>query len=286
MRIIIIIIIIAINNVAMANNQPLKINAGIIPIGSLLAMLNTGINNSIGVILANQNMSPHEAAINVKEMQAIKDSNVLVLVNRNFEYEIAENINKDKTQVIYLDKLLKHVSADPHFWLDANIAKEILQELAVELGKIDPKNAKAYLKNAAKFSAEIADMQKSLQKDFTSVKSHFMVYHEAWNYFIKANGLTNYYKGSITRENSSHHDIDTALGVQDIINLANFVKKNNVVCIFIEPQFDDAVLMDFIVKHNIKTAVLNPIGEITNPLSDSYFLMMRENARQLKSCAS
>ncbi|MDR2007854.1 MAG: metal ABC transporter substrate-binding protein [Alphaproteobacteria bacterium] len=286
-KIIIIIGIIAINNIATASSAPLKINAGIIPVGSLVSMLNSGTKNEVNVILSNPNMSPHESIINVKEMQAIKDSDVLILVSKNFEHEIAANINTTKTKVIYLDELISNVSPnDPHFWLDINIAKEILQVLAVELGKIDPNNAKAYRHNATKFSDKIAELGKDMQKNLASVQNNFMVYHDGWSYFIKANHLNAYYKGSITKESADHHDMDTILSAQDIIKLTAFVKKNNVVCIFIEPQFTDTTLLDFIAKNNLKTAVLNPIGEMKPSLVESYFLMMRNNAKQLKSCAS
>ncbi|MDR0484148.1 MAG: metal ABC transporter substrate-binding protein [Alphaproteobacteria bacterium] len=284
-KIIVIIAIIAINNIAYAKTQPLTITTGIIPIGSLVSMLNSNTDNEINVVLANPNVSPHDSAINVKEMQAIKNSDVLILVSKNFEQEIIPNIDTTKTTVIYLDELLG-VSQDYHFWLDTTMTQKILKVLAVELGKIDPNNAKIFQSNALKYSSKIEGLKKEMQVDLSLVKNNFMVYHNAWNYFIRDNNLLKYYQGSITKENEHHHDIDTTLGVQDIIKLGEDVKQKNIVCILTEPQFEDSTINNFIAKNHIRTAELNPIGKITSPLADSYFLMMKENAKQLKSCVN
>lgn len=313
---IIIITIMVINNIAYAKNDTnLSISASIIPLQSLVQMVIDGTHNSVNVILDNSNTSPHDSTINYREMKIIKNSSILFVVSKNFEQEIIKNVDA-KTKIIYLDEKLNsplndfnelsykkashneehehshdhndhhhsHDVKDYHIWLDTNKTQQILYVVANELALLDTQNKAKYLENAKKYSAKIQDLQAEITKDLASIKGSFMVYHNAWGYFVKQNSLYKNYKGSIIANEADHSHIDTNLSAKNVIELSNYLLKEKVSCILLEPQFEDKTVQTIIKKNNLKTAILDPIGKQNKDLTTNYFIMMKKNTQQLKSC--
>ncbi len=316
-RIIMIIITIAISNIANAQkNNILNITTSIIPLQSLVSMVTSGTNDSVDVILSKSNVSPHDSTLNYREMSLIKKSNIIFLISKNFEHDIDINIDKSKTKVIYLDEKINSKLADfnelsykkidnnahshnhkhehehnhnnevkdYHIWLDTNKAQEILVVIASELSKINPNNKEIYNKNIKDYSLQLQNLQKEMKQTMDSIKDNFMVYHNAWGYFIQQNNLSKLYKGSIVSNEADHSHIDTNLSAKNVIELTNYIKEHNVSCILLEPQFEDKTVQNIIKKNNIKTAILNPIGDLTSDLANNYIIMMKKNTQQLKSC--
>ena len=309
-KIIVIIIVMAMNNIAYGkNNNKINITTSIIPIQSLTAMVIDGTQNSLNVVLDNSNTSPHESVINYAEIKIIKNSSILFVISRNLETEILKNIDA-KTKVIYLDEMLEdklddfnelsyknvstpkqtndhhhnHEIKDYHIWLDTNKSQQILYIIANELSKLDPINKEKYHENAKKYSLKIQELQKEMQQNLSSISGNFMVYHNAWGYFVKENNLEKNYKGSIIANEADHSHVDTNLSAKNVIEITKYLAKEKITCILLEPQFEDKTVKTIIEKNNIKTATLDPIGKKTEDLKNNYFEMMKKNTQQLKSC--
>ncbi len=317
LRTISIVILIIFNNILFAQNNTKNISTSIIPLQSLISMVTDNTNNEIEVVFSDSKKSPHDSTVNYKKIKIIKNSDIIFLISKNFEQEIIQHIDNSKTKIVYLENHLKsylddvnelsykkshsdhnqdgkqehnhnhnhyHEFKDYHIWLDTNISQEILKIIAKELSEINPEHEKKYNENVKKYSTQIKNLQKEMNQNLLSINSNFMVYHNAWNYFIKENNLSKNYKGSVIANEEDHHHVDTNLSAKNVIELTNYIKKEKISCILLEPQFEDTTVQNVIKSNNLKTATLDPIGDISKNSINNYFLMMKKNTQQLKSC--
>ncbi len=171
---------------------------------------------------------------------------------------------------------------DYHVWLSTKNVLIMLQNIADAMIKIDKKNKNLYLKNVKKYSAKILELENHIKTELANKHTvKFMTYHNAWGYFVEEHNLA--YVGSILANEDSHH-LEDELSVKDVIQLTSYVKNNNIICIFTEPQFSDSIVKKLSVEHNIKIATLDPIGLDSGTVVDNYFTMMKKNTQALKYC--
>merc|ERR1711995_302601 len=81
-----------------------------------------------------------------------------------------------------------HGEFDVHIWLDPMNAKEMVHEIAHELGDLDPANKNKYEANAQAtiqaLDQLINDIEKGINKD-----AKFVVFHDAYQYFEERFGV-------------------------------------------------------------------------------------------------
>jgi zinc transport system substrate-binding protein len=81
-----------------------------------------------------------------------------------------------------------HGEFDIHFWLDPEIAKVIVKNIARELSKIDVANKSIYKANAVKAIEEL-DVLITTTKLRINTNASYVVFHDAYQYFEKRFGI-------------------------------------------------------------------------------------------------
>jgi len=166
---------------------------------------------------------------------------------------------------------------DPHIWLDTGNAKIVVFALAKRLTKIDPKNSKLYQQNAITLSSDIDKLSletTALLKPLN--KRSYMVFHDAYQYLTEPHHLT--FSGAITLNPA------TPPSAKHLKELIQTLDKEKVVCVFSEVQYNPKLIKTLSDGHDIKTAVLDPIGANIQAGSSAYFIMMKRLTQEIHKC--
>ena len=106
----------------------------------------------------------------------------------------------------------------------------------------------------------------------------YIVFHDAYQYFEADYSLNSV--GSI----SLNPDISpTPKRIQEI---KTKIEKDNVVCLFREPQFPSRIVQTVIQETNAKEGELDPLGFDLTPGKNLYFELVTNLAKNLRECLS
>ena len=168
-----------------------------------------------------------------------------------------------------------HGEFDAHIWLDPMNAKEMVHEIAHELGDLDPANKNKYEANAQAtiqaLDQLVNDIEKGINKD-----AKFVVFHDAYQYFEERFGVRA--AGALTL------NTDVLPGAKQIADIQDVIKDRGIKCIFSEPQFNPKIITTIAEDMNIKTGVFDPLGANIDSNKDLYFKLIQILGNELKGC--
>lgn len=262
-----------------------KVVVSIQPVKALVA----GVMKGIGTpkLLLAPYESAHHFSLTPSEAEAIYQSDLFIWVGPQME-NMLEKASKtlaingrvltlmDVKDMAILE--LAEGQKDPHLWLDPENAKKIVQATADTLASIDPDNAGIYQENAKQLIVDLETLKIKLLKKLEPLKDkHYLVYHDAFQYYEKAFGLNR----SLPLVKDTEHTIRASQ--RKFIDQQ--VNEKNIQCVFGEPNHGESVVENVARALNLHVGFLNPMGsdDETSP-SSPYFDMMEELASSLSDC--
>ena len=168
-----------------------------------------------------------------------------------------------------------HGEFDIHFWLDPEIAKVIVKNIARELSKIDVANKSIYKANAVKAIEEL-DALITATKLKINTNASYVVFHDAYQYFEKRFGIEVLGALSVNPE--------ILPGAKQLAEIREVIQHEKVNCIFSEPQFNPSIANTIAQDTGVKSAVLDPLGARLEPGKDLYFDLIKDMASSFESC--
>jgi zinc transport system substrate-binding protein len=161
------------------------------------------------------------------------------------EHLVAEKNDEDKAHGADAQRR----GLDPHVWLSPQCLKIISENVARSLERLDPDNARAYVKNLIELIHDIDATDEKIKKMLEPLRGRtFFVFHPAFGYFADAYGLK--------------QEAVEAGGKQptprQLLSLIDLAKRENIKTIFAQPQFD---------PHSAET-IAGAIGGRVVPLDD------------------
>ena len=168
-----------------------------------------------------------------------------------------------------------HGEFDAHIWLDPSNAKEMVHEIAHELGDLDPANKDKYEANAKTTILALDQLINDVSKDINK-EAKFVVFHDAYQYFEERFGIRA--AGALTL------NTDVLPGAKQIDEIQDVIKDKGIKCIFSEPQFNPKIISTIAKDTNIKTGVFDPLGANINSDKDLYFKLISKLGEELKDC--
>ena len=263
-------------------------------------------------ILTPINVDPHDFDPSVKVIQEMKTADLIILNGGGFEswisnmefesgqlldssngisflktesvdhHEITEEEHEEHDEYEEYEEYEEHeeneeheVVSDPHIWLNPNLVKIQVKNIAERLSKIDPENSKSYNENASQYIEKLELLDLQIREELSSCsKKDFITYHNAFSYFSDEYGLTQH---TITKGVHDHSQ-PTAKSIEDIINLA---KKLDIRVIFTEDTSDIRISKVIADEIGGDVLILSPVAteDIENK---NYFERMQENTSNLK----
>ena len=168
-----------------------------------------------------------------------------------------------------------HGEFDAHIWLDPMNAKEMVHEIAHELGDLDPANKEKYEANAEATIKALDQLISDVGTDINS-DAKFVVFHDAYQYFEERFGVRA--AGALTL------NTDVLPGAKQIADIQDVIKDKGIKCIFSEPQFNPKIITTIAEDMNIKTGVFDPLGANIDAGKSLYFTLISNLGNELKGC--
>lgn len=179
----------------------------------------------------------------------------------------------------YAEHEYHHGEFDAHIWLDPDNAKRIVAEIVRSLSHADPTNAQTYASNGAKLVRHINAMDREARRKLAPVQNiPYVVFHDAYQY------LETHY--SLNAVGSITVSPDRMPSARRLKELRAKIKELRARCVFVEPQFESALINTIIEGTDAGRGVLDPLGSTFEPGPESYFNMMNANISAIVGCLS
>ena len=281
----------------------LKVVTTIKPLHSLISNVMDGIGEP-GLII-DGSISPHSFTMKPSHAKMLEEADVIFWIGEGIETSMEEpldSIAKDAEVIEFmeLDSIAKlkfreesifgdhddhddhagheghnHGEFDAHIWLDPSNAKEMVHEIAHELGDLDPANKDKYEANAEATIKALDQLISDVGTDINS-DAKFVVFHDAYQYFEERFGVRA--AGALTL------NTDVLPGAKQIADIQDVIKDKGIKCIFSEPQFNPKIITTIAEDMNIKTGVFDPLGANIDPGKSLYFKLISNLGNELKGC--
>ena len=123
---------------------------------------------------------------------------------------------------------------DPHVWMDIALWSTCVGYVATVLSEEDPEHAADYRQNADTLQTKLKDLDAYVKSAIDSIPDGqriLITAHDAFGYFAQAYGITVRAPQGLSTESSA--------GVQDIVELVDFIVDNEIRAIFIESSVSE-----------------------------------------------
>lgn len=175
------------------------------------------------------------------------------------------------------DHAAGHGEADPHLWLDPGNAIAFTRAVAAALAGIDPAHAATYRRNAADRIERLRALDRELARRLAPVAGRgYLVFHDAYQYLEARYDLAA--AGSVTV------DPGRPPGARRLGELRARIRREDIRCLFIEPQFEPAIARTIAEGTPARIAELDPLGAGLEPGPGLYVELMRGLAGDLVGC--
>lgn len=179
---------------------------------------------TIGVAAEN-NILP-KVVSNKTEVISLKDASekqypILYLDNHSHEHEHEETTEHEEEET---SKVI-----DPHIWMSPKRVIVMINTIRDSLSDIDPENKDYYDDNAAKYIAELEELDIYIEETLKNSNiDNFIIYHPSLGYFANDYGLNM----MVIEEDGKTATIET------MTKVINFAKEHDIKVVFYQQEFD------------------------------------------------
>jgi zinc transport system substrate-binding protein len=167
--------------------------------------------------------------------------------------------------------------ADPHFWLDPLRLADVAEEVAVQLGELDPASAGTFESNATELRRQLEALDAEFAAGLANCDDRTLVTaHDAFGYLADRYNLTQL---GITGPSPEGEPTPAELA-----EISRFVADHGVTTIYHESLVSSAVADAIADETEAATAVLDPIEGLPDETEGAdYFSVMRSNLASLRA---
>lgn len=165
--------------------------------------------------------------------------------------------------------------ANPHIWLDPQLAKIMVNRIELALSGADPSNADIYALQAKTFLDKLDTLDRLISETVINFKiKHYVAFHPSWDYFARRYGLIP--AGSIEKTPGRNPT------PKEIAELVSGIKKFNIKAVFAEPQFNPKIAEVLAREAKVKVLMLDPLGGSSISDKNTYLDLMMSNLKVMK----
>ena len=238
--------------------------------------------------------SPHTYEPRPSLLKKIFEARIFFMIGAGLELWAEKFVRLSKNQIntvklsegISLIKLSKHHHddadinnsgsgfANPHIWLDPEIAKLMVNKIIFVLCKIDNKHMQYYEKRGLAYLDKLDELHGLISSTVEKFKiKKYVSFHPVLDYFARRYGLE-----SVGVIEAAPGKNPTPGKIKKIISL---IKKHDIRAVFAEPQLNPKVAEVIAREANVKVLLLDPMGGPDIKGRDSYFNLMKYNLKVL-----
>ncbi|WP_434761934.1 zinc ABC transporter substrate-binding protein ZnuA [Vibrio fortis] len=265
------------------------------PIQMIVTELTQGVSEPD--VVMNSNASPHDYALKPSDVKKIQNADMLIWFGPDLEAFLTK-VAKSNDNLVTISEIPNinlrefgedphdhhhdghdHGSHDPHFWLGIDQVEVASSYISNKLVEVDPQNADIYKKNLEVFLSQLADKKRSIEAQLAPVKDKgYYVFHDAYSYYEDEFGLNKLGHFTVSPERKP--------GAKTLISIKKTLAKQDVQCVFSEPQFTPAVIESVVRGSSTKKGQLDPVGSDIEVGKGSYFEFLQQLTDSYTSCLS
>jgi zinc/manganese transport system substrate-binding protein len=203
--------------------------------------------------LAKGTQDPHQIEVLPSYMMKLRKADLFILVGMDLDmwaYQLRDGSRNSNLIVIDCSQEINrleiptqsvnpsqghiHIHGNPHYWLDPENGKAIMQAILYGLEKVAPEHSEFFHQNMNNYIKQLDSKMVEWQKKVEPIKGEKIIfYHNSWPYFVERFGfkIANFVEPKPGIPPSPSH---TA-------NLLKQVKSESIKVIALEPYFDDRV---------------------------------------------
>ncbi|MBA3018716.1 MAG: zinc ABC transporter substrate-binding protein [Desulfobacteraceae bacterium] len=280
--------------------EKIPVIASIFPVADMVKQVG-GMYVDVTIVIPS-GASPHTYEPKPSLLKKISDARIFFIIGAGLELWAGKFVRLSKNQIytvklsegVSLIRLSEHIHdefehhrgeadisdtesgfANPHIWLDPEIAKLMVNKIIFALCKIDNKNMKYYERRGSAYLDKLNELHVLITSTVEKFKTRkYISFHPAWDYFARRYGLESV--GVIEAAPGRH---PTPRSIQNIISL---IKQHNIRAVFAEPQLNPKVAEVIAREANVKVLLLDPMGGQDIKGRDTYFDLMKYNLNVLQ----
>ncbi|RIX54200.1 ABC transporter substrate-binding protein [Paenibacillus nanensis] len=168
-------------------------------------------------------------------------------------------------------------AVDPHTWVSPKSAIVLAENVKNSLTEADPSNAADYEARYEALKEKLAKLDQAYTEALSAAsQKNMVVSHQAFGYLARDYGL---HQTAIMGLSP-----DAEPKAQDLLEIAKFVKENDVKYIFFEELVSDRLAKTLADEADVETMVLNPLEGLTKQqekAGETYLTLMEQNLQKL-----
>jgi len=170
--------------------------------------------------------------------------------------------------------------ADPHIWLNPMFAQRMVVDITLALCSIDPDNADFYTQNGNDYNKLLQKLNDDTFEIINSAKRKVIVFGGRFSYIYF---LTHYNLDYVTAYDSCSSQAEPS--VSKVAEVIDFIKQNNIPCIYHEELSDPKVAKSIAKETNTECLLFSTAHNVTKSEFDSgvtFLDIMYMNLENLK----
>lgn len=215
--------------------------------------------------------SPHHYSLKPSGIRTLNNADLIVWVGPSLEQFLTKVLQRADAPVLQLlevsdtgshgheaestahDEHHHHGGEDPHIWMDPLLMLDAAEKIKNALSAQYPQHAVQLEKNYQAFADELLRAEKQVRQQLIPhQKSGFVVFHDAFALLVEHYGLNQ--KAFFTV------DPARAPGAKKLAAIQELLKTQKVGCVFVEPQFEAAVIKQIVSDLPVKMGQLDPLA--------------------------
>ena len=234
----------------------IRVAATIAPLGEFVEIV--GGDKVVVTVIVPPGAEPHTFEPTPSQMREVAKADLYVMNGAGLEFWMNKVLEVNKKMVIVDSSkgvaLLQESGGemDPHIWISLRNAGLQVNNICSGLIQVDPINRDYYTKNRDNYLQKLQSLDEELSRGFISTKNKiFIVHHPAWAYFARDYGLQEVPLMENEKEPGPKY-----LG--EVVDLA---KKNNIITIFVEPEYNPKAAEVIAREMNASIIRLDPLAK-------------------------
>ena len=274
--------------------EKLQVAASIFPVADMVKQVGGDYVEIITIVPPGA--SPHTFELKPGVLKKISSARIFFMIGAGLEYWNEKFVKSHDGKLIKIvlsdgvdlirsagdqhgEKAGKQHSGDlfanPHIWLDVEIAKSMVKRIAAALVSADKEHSDYYEERGNKYLSELDRLDRAIYAGAGKFKiKKYVAFHPAWDYFARRYGL------------ESAGVIESVPGKSptplDIKNIVGNIKKHGVKAVFAEPQFNPKVAEVIAKEAGVKVMMLDPMGGPGIKDRGNYIDLMKYNLAVLQ----
>jgi len=270
--------------------QPLRVAATVKPLHSLVAGVMQGAGQPELILTGSE--SPHHYSLRPSERRTLADATLVFWIGPRFETFLTRMMADHAGQrhialietagIETLPARTSHdtdesdVLPDPHIWLSVNNARTMVDEVVKQLIELDPGRRAVYLRNRDAMHARLDALDQELHAQLDGLRSPFLTFHDAYQYFEHDYQLQN--AGFVSNSD------ELRPGAHHVRELIEHIDREHIGCLFYDAPSQPALVKTLQRGHNLKAVELDPLGLRLHPDAGLWFSLMRNLASGFAGC--